>query len=105
MPIAIYNKQIKPTAGVLTSILLVPELITLEEIVACNESAVADAIRIMIKVDPLDPDMYIVYDLPLTANNTYTAEFRDYLVAGSEIKVYSANGTTSFSLYSFANNP
>lgn len=105
MAITIYNEQLKPAAATLSSLLIVAELTLLSEIIACNESAVADTIRLMIKKNPLDPDTYILYDLPLAANDTWSGDFRDYLTTGTEVKVYSTNGTTSFSLFSFANNP
>lgn len=105
MAIVIYNKQLKPLVGVLSIILTTVELTVLGEIIACNESAVADTIRILIKENPLDPDIYVVYDLPMLPNSTYTAEFRDFIKTGTVVKVYSTNGTTSFTLLSFANNP
>lgn len=105
MAIVTYNKQLKPLASTLSTILTIVEQTLLGEIIACNESAVADTIRILIKENPLDPDIYVVYDLPMLANSTYTADFRDFLKTGTVVKVYSTNGTTSFTLLSFANNP
>jgi hypothetical protein len=105
MAIVTYNKQLKPLASTLSTILTTIELTVLSEIIACNESAVADTIRILIKENPLDPDIYVVYDLAMLPNSTYTAEFRDYFITGTVVKVYSTNGTTSFTLLSYACNP
>lgn len=90
--------SITPAAGVTSVLLATPlnngeSLIT--ELIACNLSAVSDKIRISIN------DVFIYHDLAVPGNTSLsflnTAD--NLLPVKTTIKVYSLNGTISFTVF------
>lgn len=63
---------------------------------ACNQSATPDKVRIahIPSGENLGAQHYVVYDMEVPGNGVLEDDFD--LAAGALIKVYSTNGTTSF---------
>ena len=93
-----------PAAGVV-AVIYAPSSVrtaTVSTVTACNQGP-ATTIRLLVNVfqDGLGdvPKQYIVYDLPLAANDTYAATMGITLASQDGLRCSSANGAVSFSAF------
>ena len=72
----------------------------------CNQSAVADTIRVAINVAgaAAATKSYIYYDLVIPGNETFATTIGIALATTDQIEVYSLLGTTSFNLFGTEND-
>lgn len=95
--------QAIPAAAVLTTLYTVPAATstTVSTLSACNELASATTIRVSLAVagaaDALS--QYVYYDLPLAANDNFSATQGWTLATTDVVRCQSANGAVAFSLF------
>jgi hypothetical protein len=95
--------QSAPAATTETDIYTVPALTSAvaSSVIVCNRSATPDSFRISVAVGggaTANQD-YIYYDLAIGSNDTFIATIGITLATTDVVRVYSTNGTCSFSLY------
>lgn len=93
-----------PLLATLTTLYTVPALTSAIVSTLCiaNQSAtVADKVRVSVAIAGAadEAKQYVFYDLTLAANNSFAATFGITLATTDVVRVYSANGTTSFILF------
>ncbi len=95
--------QSYPSATTLTTLYTVPTNTetVVSSLVICNQSGVADTVRVAIRPDDeaIATKHYIYYGLSMPANDTFVMTAGLTFDAGDIVSVYSTNGTCSFSLY------
>ena len=98
--------QLKPPAGQLKLIMTATMDSGLDEFVACNMDTNSDYIRFAIQVPEtsgcctLEDKGYILYDVEVSGNTTYSADLKDYMPRGTKLYVYSLNGNVAFTIFS-----
>lgn len=95
--------QSAPVAATLTDILTIPGATesVVSSLVVCNRSAAADTFRVSVAINGAadSVEQYNYYDIPIPGNDTFVATIGITLDAADVVRVYSRNGTSSFSLY------
>lgn len=95
--------QASPAASILADAYAVPAVtsVIISTIKCCNRDINDTTIRVSIaKAGVADaPAQYVYYDLPLEANDTFSATEGWTLATGDVIRVYSANGLVSFNIF------
>lgn len=100
--------QSKPTAATLTALYTVPALTTttVSTLFVCNQSSTADTFHISVAIAGAadTPAQYIYYSVTIQGNDTFAATCGISLGAGDIIRVYTTNGTLSFSAFGIENS-
>lgn len=67
----------------------------------CNRSPVASSFRFWYAVRgaPTANAQYVYYDLPISGNNTFFSTMEATLLPTDEVRIYSASGNLSFTLF------
>lgn len=95
--------QSNPLATTLTDLYTVPALTSTvcSSIFVCNRSAVATSFRIAIRPNgvAISNEHYLYYDLPIPANDTFTATVGLTLGNTDVVSVYATDATLSFNLF------
>jgi hypothetical protein len=96
--------QAYPTAATNTPLYTVPALTstTCSTLVICNQSTTAaDSVNVAVQVAgaALTNKQYIIYQMPMQPNNTYTATIGMSLATTDVVSCYSTNGTSSFNIF------
>jgi hypothetical protein len=95
--------QLQPGATTLSAIYTVPGATNtvVSSIVACNTSSSQTTFRISIAPAGAADNIkqYQLYDIMIEGNNTYMATTGFTLATTDVVRVYSANGAVSFSLF------
>jgi hypothetical protein len=96
--------QAYPTAATTTTLYTVPAATstTCSTLVICNQSTTAaDSVNVAVRVAgaALTNKQYIIYQMPMQPNNTYTATIGMSLATTDVVSCYSTNGTSSFNLF------
>jgi hypothetical protein len=99
--------QVAPTATVLTTLYTVPGATTaaVSTINVANTSGTADIFSISVAVAGAADNIkqYLYYTIPIPGNNTFQTTLGLTMAATDVIRVYSANGTCSFSAWGALN--
>lgn len=92
-----------PVAAALTGAYTVPASTSavVSTIKACNRDSAPTRIRVSIAVaGAVDtPAQYVYYDLPLAANDTFSATEGWTLASTDVVRVYSASGNVAFNIF------
>lgn len=95
--------QTAPAYGTLTDGYTVPAITSavVSSIVICNQSVTATTFRVSVAVVGAADAVkqYLFYDETLLGNDTFTAVLGITLGAADVIRVYSGNGSVSFSFF------
>lgn len=95
--------QAAPAAGALTSLYTVTAAIrsVVSTLKACNRSSSPTTIRVSIAIAGAadTPAQYVYYDLPLAANDTFSATEGWTLAPTDVVRVYSGNGNVAFNIF------
>lgn len=96
--------QAYPTAATTTTLYTVPAATstTCSTLVICNQSTTAaDSVNVAVRIAgaALTNQQYIIYQMPMQPNNTYTATIGMSLATTDVVSCYSTNGTSSFNLF------
>ena len=95
--------QSNPSATTLTDIYTAPAATRaiISSIVVANRDAAADSFRVSIAVAGAGDDVkqYLYYDLEIPGNDSFAATLGITIAATDVVRVYSLNGTCSFSLF------
>lgn len=95
--------QAYPTLGTLTDAYTVPAgaKAVVSTLKACNQQCFETEFRVAIAIAgaAAERKQYLYYDVPLDANDTFSATEGWTLGAGDVIRVYSANGMVSFNIF------
>jgi hypothetical protein len=96
--------QAYPTAATTTTLYTVPAATstTCSTLVICNQSTTAaDSVNVAVQVGgaALTNKQYMIYQMPMQPNNTYTATIGMSLATTDVVSCYSTNGTSSFNLF------
>jgi hypothetical protein len=95
--------QVMPAAATLSAIYTVPvsTSATASTIVACNQAGTATTFRISVAIGGAADAaaQYIYYDVTIAGNDTFAATIGMTLATGDEVRVYSASGNVSFTLF------
>ena len=94
--------QVNPSATSLTTLYTVPASTqtVCSSIVVCNQG-VDTTFRVSVQIAGAgdDPKQYLYYDLPIEANDTFTATIGMTLATTDVVKVYAGTANVSFNLY------
>ena len=73
----------------------------LTSIIVCNRGATTSTFRISNNTtsDVTSTSDYLYYDISITGNDTFVAEFNLPLITNNEIRVYSDTNNLTFSVY------
>lgn len=95
--------QLKPSAATLSTLYTVPASTSAvcSSIVVANQSAVATAFRISVRVagEADAAKQYLYYDVPIGGNQTFIATIGISLATTDVVSVYNTLATLSFSLF------
>lgn len=95
--------QVIPTASSLTPIYTVPTgaSATASTIIACNQAATSTTFRISAAIggSPDTAAQYLYYDVTIAGNDTFASTIGMTLAAFDTIRVLSASGNVSFTLF------
>lgn len=100
--------QSAPNATTETTLYTVPASTTAvaSSLVVCNRGAVGDTFRVSINVAGIATatKAYLYYDLPIGANDTFTATLGITLAATDVVRVYAGTASLSFNLFGQENS-
>lgn len=92
-----------PIANTLTTLYTVPgsTSVTVSSLTVCNQSVTPDAFSLSVAPGGASdaPAQYIYYQLYLDGNDTFIATVGFTLATTDVVRVFSLNGTSSFSLF------
>ena len=95
--------QVNPAATTLTTLYTVPSATqsVASTLSICNQGSFATTVRVAIRPAgaALDPKHYIVYDSPVTANDTLFLTIGVSLATTDVVSVYAGTANISFNLF------
>ncbi len=95
--------QSDPSATTLTTLYTVPGATNAvcSALHVCNRSATATSFRVAVRIAgaAIANSHYCYYDVPIAGNDTFTAELKWSLAAGTIVSVYATLATLTFTLH------